>query len=121
MDLESVSSRHRRNLLPGLAKARALAAAGASVTVTGRDPAKVEEAQGALGPQAGTAIVDSTGSPLYHLVLCVSEGQGRVGVRRWISSSSDGVRGHQRRAGGDGALLAVELRPTRVNAVSPGV
>jgi len=159
----------------GLATAKAAAAAGAFVVVTGRDPGKLRAAGAALSDTAETTVVDATSfdalkvfykrlGSFDHLVLTVT---GRVGGGPFSGLTIDALRqafeakffayfmamqaglealstggsivlvtassartsyaGTAGLAAVNGAIeamvptLALELKPTRVNAVSPGI
>lgn len=159
----------------GLASARALAAAGAQVTIAGRTAAKLQAAA-AAGPHAlRTAVLDASDEaavaaffaahgPLDHLVLCANAG-GTIGPfaaldtaamrsyfdnKLWAylntlkqvatvlvpggsvtlingAASQMAVGGMAALAVVNGGLdaivrpLALELAPSRVNAIAPGV
>lgn len=159
----------------GLATAKALAAAGAQVIVTGRDEGKIERAVEEIGEHGRGHVVDATSTAALrsfcaivgrfdHLVLSVSGGEGGgpfrdldlAGLRRafdakfWAhvqaaqacldalrpdgsitfvtaASARTSLPGTAGLAAVNGALeamvppLALELKPLRVNAVSPGV
>ncbi len=159
----------------GLATARMLVEAGAEVTITGRNPDKINTAVTQLGKHARGSVVDATSIPqlqtffreygaFEHLVIAVSGAAGggafrsldlqdlrhgfeakfwpqvavaqisletlqRDGSITFITagSSRKALPGTVGLAAINGALdamiptLAVELRPHRVNAVSPGI
>lgn len=159
----------------GLAAARTLALAGASVTITGRDPRKLAEARQQLPESVAGSVVDATSraqldqffaqhGPLEHLVLALSGGAGAGPFREldlqslregfeakfwahvqaaqaalatlapngsitFISAISaqmanPGTAGLAAINAAIEALvppLAAELKPRRINAISPGV
>jgi NAD(P)-dependent dehydrogenase (short-subunit alcohol dehydrogenase family) len=159
----------------GLATARQLLAAGAEVTITGRDEARLARAKTQLGPKAQALRMDAAEAdtlpglfaeigPFDHLVLALGSGKGmgplasvsladvKLGfeekVYAHIAAAQaalphlnptgsltfiSAVSAHAAAPGtaGIGAanaavaalvpILAVELAPVRVNAVSPGV
>jgi NAD(P)-dependent dehydrogenase (short-subunit alcohol dehydrogenase family) len=159
----------------GLATARMLVKAGVEVTITGRNPDKINTAVMQLGERVHGSVVDATSIPqlqtffreygtFEHLVIAVSGAAGggafrsldlqdlrhgfeakfwpqvavaqisletlqRDGSITFIASGSSRTArpGTAGLAAINGALdamiptLAVELRPLRVNAVSPGV
>lgn len=159
----------------GLATARHLLAAGARVTITGRDETRLGDAARQLGPQASTMPMDAAAADALpacferigrfdHLVLALGSGRG-VGPFATVDLS-DVRRGFEEKVyahfataqaalpllnpngsitfvtaisaqaavpgtSGIGAanaavsalvpILAVELKPLRVNGVAPGV
>ena len=159
----------------GLATAQHLVAAGHTVTITGRDPARLERARTKLAGQVSTLVMDAADAPSLseafrrigtfdHLVLALGSGKGvgpfasvpladvKAGFEEKVYAHfaaaqaalpflrKDGsltfisaVSAHTAMPGtaGIGAanaavaalvpILAAELRPMRVNAVSPGI
>jgi NAD(P)-dependent dehydrogenase (short-subunit alcohol dehydrogenase family) len=122
----------------GLETVRRMAAAGARVIATGRDDGKLRDAVGGLGAYVSGAAFDARdrgaldaffarSGPVDHLVLTLSGGEGGSITFVTAISARNALPGTAGLAAINGALeamigsLARELKPSRVNAVSPGL
>jgi NAD(P)-dependent dehydrogenase (short-subunit alcohol dehydrogenase family) len=122
----------------GLSAAQSLAAAGARVWITGRDDKKLAAARASIEKGVEARVVDGTDGPRVlaffqevgafdHLVLALSGGSGGGPFRALEEAKLSHAFDPKFWDHINGALeamvapLALDLAPTRVNAVSPGI